>query len=209
MPSTTASPARLRALLGTAAAGCLLLSACGSAPAAASGSPLQRAIFLSARRKAHVGFRSCTVQWQWKMGPADSAAAFTCVGRGGALFAGAAYTSTSAPGPAHLMALEVGRDNRANAFSEEQVAGLRDVPASAAPAQHYLVIAGIVNRPQIQAMTALFSDGTLDLTTVNTTGVRIYAFVKTGAPSTIRTLTALAASGRVLFTAPPFPPRAH
>ena len=203
---------RLFPVAGAAAAVCLLLCGCGTSPAAATGSPLQQAILVSARRKAHVGFRSCAVQWQWKLGPADGAAAFTCVGRAGALFAGAAYTAASAPGPAHLVALEVGRDDRATAFSEEQIAGLRQVPASATPAappQHYLVIAGIVNRPQIQAMTAVFSDGNLSLTTINSSGVRIYAFVNTGAKSTVRTITALGATGKVLFTAPPFPPRAH
>jgi hypothetical protein len=202
--------APLPRILAATAAG-LLLAACGPARAATGSTPLQAAILARARRQARVRFRSCAVQWRWKLGPADGAAAFTCLGAAGALFAGVAYVAAEARAPGGLVALEVTKDDRATAFSEAQLAGLRlaPPPSGATAPQHYLIVAGVVNDAGIQAMTAVFSDGHLGMTTINSGSPRIYAFVNTGGPSTVHTITALGGSGQVLFTAPPFPPRAH
>ena len=169
---------------------------------------LSEAILAAADRQAGAHFRACAVGWSWPLGPADTAVAFTCLARLGALYVGEGYTVRSAAQPAGLVSLRLARVDRGVAFSEGQLSG----PRTGAAAGDYLIVAGAVNRAQIQAMTIVFSDGNLGMTASGQApggAPRIYAFAHTGAASTVRTLTAYGATGRAIFTAPPYPPTAH
>ena len=201
-----------RALLGALA---LALSAGCAAPARApqaAPAPLLAAILSAARSQAHINFRTCSIGWTWPLGAGDTATAFTCTARYGALYAGAAYSAPGAPGAAGLVRLQVVRVDHGAAFTETELDGQRLEGASSTAAgggsDQYLIVAGVVNRTQILALTVTFGDGQLGMMTLGGPGPRVYAFVHSGAQTGVRSITAYDAGGQAIFAGPPFPPQA-